>query len=61
MTAGVEALVVALDGSTAARRWHLHITWSLAEDRAARDSNAALARRVETPRRRPHRPYPGVW
>ncbi|KPF55570.1 MULTISPECIES: hypothetical protein [unclassified Novosphingobium] len=49
--AGVEALVVALEGST--RRpdggiWH--ITWSLAEDRAARESNVALAMRAWKPR-----------
>jgi hypothetical protein len=48
---GVEALVVALDGSTArpdGGTWH--ITWSLADDRAARDSNAALAQGAWKPR-----------
>lgn len=43
--AGVEAMVVAIDGST--RRpddgtWH--VTWSLAEGRTAKESNAVIAR-----------------
>lgn len=41
---GVEALVVALDGSTVrpdGGTWH--ITWSLSEGRAARESNDLLA------------------
>lgn len=42
--AGVEALVVRIDGSTARPDglvWH--VTWSLAEGRAPRESNAAIA------------------
>lgn len=42
---GVEALVVAIDGGTArpdGGTWH--VTWSLAEGRAARESNDAIAR-----------------
>ena len=41
---GVEALVVALDGSTDrpdGLTWH--ITWSLAEDRRAKESNEVIA------------------
>lgn len=43
--AGVEALVVAIDGSTArpdGKVWH--ITWSLGDGRAARESNDVIAR-----------------
>ncbi|HQS97933.1 MAG: hypothetical protein B7X90_08300 [Novosphingobium sp. 17-62-19] len=42
--AGVEAMVVALNGSTArpdGKVWH--ITWSLADDRTARESNDVIA------------------
>ncbi|WP_408591521.1 hypothetical protein [Novosphingobium sp.] len=42
---GVEALVVAIDGSTerpGGGTWH--VTWSLAEGRRARDSNDLLGR-----------------
>ncbi|MCW1384252.1 hypothetical protein OLX02_15615 [Novosphingobium sp. KCTC 2891] len=42
---GVEALVVALEGSTSrpdGGTWH--VTWSLGEDRAARESNEVLAK-----------------
>jgi hypothetical protein len=42
---GVEALVVALGGST--DRWDgstYHITWSLSEGRQAKESNAVIAR-----------------
>lgn len=42
--AGVEALIVAINGSTArpdGKVWH--ITWSLAEGRAARESNDVIA------------------
>ncbi|MGV3511719.1 MAG: hypothetical protein ACO1OX_06905 [Novosphingobium sp.] len=44
---GVEAYVVAMDGSTQrpdGGTWH--ITWSLAEGRAARESNAVIAEHV---------------
>ncbi|WP_225206409.1 hypothetical protein [Novosphingobium huizhouense] len=44
--AGCEALVVAIDGSTTRTdggTWH--ITWSLAEGRAARESNTVIAER----------------
>lgn len=44
--AGVEALVVALDGSTTrpdGGTWH--VTWSLAEGRKSSESNAVLAAR----------------
>lgn len=41
--AGVEALVVALEGSTARPDGGVwHITWSLGEGRTARESNALL-------------------
>lgn len=43
---GVEALVVALDGATA--RWDgstYHITWSLAKERKAVESNEVIANR----------------
>lgn len=43
--AGVEALVVEIDGSS--DRWDgstYHLTWSLAEGRAAKESNAVIAR-----------------
>ena len=43
---GCEALVVAIDGSTTRTdggTWH--ITWSLAEGRAAKESNAVIAER----------------
>ncbi|MEO0032913.1 MAG: hypothetical protein RIS94_2671 [Pseudomonadota bacterium] len=41
---GVETLVVALDGSTARPDGGVwHITWSLAEGRSARESNALLS------------------
>lgn len=43
---GVEAFVVSIDGSTDrpdGSTWH--ITWSLAEGRAAKESNAVLAAR----------------
>ena len=43
--AGVQALVVAIDGTTARPDGGtFHITWSLAESREARESNAAIAR-----------------
>lgn len=41
---GVEALIVALDGSTArpdGKIWH--VTWSLADGRSARESNDVIA------------------
>jgi hypothetical protein len=41
---GVEAMVVALNGTTArpdGKVWH--VTWSLAEDRTARESNDVIA------------------
>ena len=42
---GVEAFVVAIDGGTARPdRGTWHVTWSLGEGRAARESNAAIAR-----------------
>ncbi|MFY7835105.1 MAG: hypothetical protein ACOVQ0_02320 [Novosphingobium sp.] len=44
--AGVEAMVVALEGSTArpdGKVWH--VTWSLADDRSARESNDVIAQR----------------
>ncbi|MBS0361372.1 MAG: hypothetical protein JSR98_08325 [Proteobacteria bacterium] len=42
--AGVQALVVAIDGSTVRPDGGtFHITWSLAEGREARESNAAIA------------------
>lgn len=41
---GVEALVVAIDGSTERPGGgHFHITWSLEEGREARESNDAIA------------------
>ncbi|WP_231626553.1 hypothetical protein [Novosphingobium sp. AAP83] len=43
--AGVEALVVAIEGSTArpdGKVWH--VTWSLAKGRTARESNDVIAR-----------------
>jgi hypothetical protein len=43
---GVEAMIVAIDGSTArpdGKVWH--VTWSLAEGRAARESNDVIAER----------------
>lgn len=44
--AGVEALVVTLDGSTnRPTGGTYHITWSLAEGREARESNAVIAER----------------
>lgn len=48
--AGVEALVVAIDGSTARPDGGVwHITWSLAEGRHARESNDVLAARGWVP------------
>ncbi len=47
---GVEAMIVAIDGSTCrpdGRTWH--ITWSLADGRAARESNVAIANLGWTP------------
>ena len=47
---GVEALVVELGGST--DRWDgstYHITWSLADGREAKESNAVIAQRGWTP------------
>lgn len=42
--AGVEALVVRIDGSTARPDGLIwHITWSLADGRAPRESNGAIA------------------
>jgi hypothetical protein len=42
---GVQALVVAIDGSTTRPDGGtFHVTWSLAEGRAARESNDAIAR-----------------
>jgi hypothetical protein len=44
--AGVHALVVAIDGSPARPDGGtFHITWSLAEEREARESNAVIAER----------------
>lgn len=48
--AGVEAMVVAIDGSTDrpdGGTWH--VTWSLGEGRAARESNTVIAERDWTP------------
>ena len=47
---GVEALVVALDGDSA--RWNgsrYHVTWSLADGREAKESNAVIATYGWTP------------
>lgn len=47
---GVEAMVVAFDGSTArpdGKVWH--VTWSLAEARTARESNDVIAQLGWTP------------
>lgn len=47
---GVEALVVAIDGCTArpdGGTWH--VTWSLAGERAAKDSNVVLAEQGWSP------------
>jgi hypothetical protein len=47
---GVQALVVAIGGSPARPDGAtFHITWSLAEGRAARESNAVIAARGWTP------------
>jgi hypothetical protein len=47
---GVQALVVRIGGSTARPDGGTyHITWSLAEGRAARESNAVIAERGWTP------------
>ncbi|HEX2817943.1 MAG TPA: hypothetical protein VHN39_16240 [Phenylobacterium sp.] len=47
---GVQALVVAIDGSTARPDGGtFHITWSLADDREARESNDVIAARGWTP------------
>jgi hypothetical protein len=48
--AGVQALVVAIDGSMARPDGGIfHITWSLAAGREARESNAVIAARGWTP------------
>lgn len=44
--AGVQALVVAIDGATARGDGsHFHITWSLAPGRRAKESNDVISRR----------------
>ena len=60
--AGVEAMVVSIDGSTDRPDGSTyHITWSLGEGRRARESNDVLKRRgwVEFPRPIPIRLEPG--
>jgi len=61
--AGVEAYVVAIDGSTVrpdGGTWH--VTWSLGHDREAKESNTVIAERGWTPL--PPRPLelvPAKW
>ena len=60
---GLEALVVAIDGSTQRLgdgTWH--ITWSLAEGRTPKETNEVLAERGWVPREGgPIRLTPAVW
>jgi hypothetical protein len=60
--AGVEAFVVAIDGSTArpdGGTWH--VTWSLAEGRHARESNDVIAHGWESCEPEPIALVPASW